>query len=163
MSKALILLGLFFGILVAIFLGTGQIDSDRSSSSLSPDNGFVLPETVSDGASEEYRSQRAKNSVDEYPLLVARYGQPDAILSTENDSGRPILPARIVLYRAAHLKVMLIPIGPVRGPVKGWTIFGYIDSSNNVSISAKAASTLLGRIENKRTSPPEVATGDTLQ
>jgi len=113
---------------------------------------------------------RHNNITDEYSMFVGRYGKPDSILSTENDSPKPKVSTRIGRYEAAHLKVVFAPNGCVAAyekameiladsgsypelakgemrkmkrcippPNAGWTIVGYIDSSDSLPISAELA------------------------
>jgi hypothetical protein len=140
------------------------------------------------------------NTSDEYAILVARYGQPDSILSTESDSPKPRAPTRIARYTDAHLKVGFVPNGcvdifelgvgnrllvdslqypvmvkegeqwePCAYPSKraagrhtyaGWTIVGYIDSSDNKEISAGLARKYFDTITKKRIANPTVEQAD---
>jgi hypothetical protein len=135
-------------------------------------------------------SERIKNTKDEYAPLIRRYGYPDSILSTENDTGsdKPTVPTRVVWYDKAHLRIALVPIGCVDAFLKaasaindasrypalaqseieriraypcqpltlayGWTIMGYIDSSDETTSSADYAGVLLEKIKDKRSVEP---------
>jgi hypothetical protein len=132
-------------------------------------------------------SERKNNTKDEYAVLIGRYGQPDSILTTENDSPKPLVSTRIARYQSAHLKIALAPVGCVAAYEKalgiiadssrypgvaefemrsmkrcvpssdaGWTIVGYINSSDNMAISAELAELFLEKIKEKRTAEPVV-------
>lgn len=146
----------------------------------------VLPDTAM-----PFSAERKRNSADQYAMLVARYGKPDSILSTENDSPRPKVSTRMAHYRIAHLKVAFTPNGCVEAYERaikivaesshypaiaedemrrmepcvpprnaGWTIVGYIDSSENWPISSELARSFLDKITAKRAADPTVETGD---
>ena len=53
------------------------------------------------------------NTTDEYAMLVARYGKPYSIISTENDLPKPKVATRIARYLIAHTKLAFAPNGCV--------------------------------------------------
>ena len=116
---------------------------------------------------------RRNNTSDEYSIVVNRYGKPDSILSTEHDTPSPKVATRIGDYHAAHVKIIFVPNGCVTAleetlrildeqaqypaiaegemkkieacvPNAGWTIVGYIDSSNNKAATTELVSSRLG-------------------
>jgi hypothetical protein len=55
--------------------------------------------------------EREANMRDEYALLVAHFGTPDSLLSTESDVPAPKVPSRIARYDSARVKIVFDPIG----------------------------------------------------
>lgn len=123
----------------------------------------VLPDTT-----PPLSAGRHNNTTNEYAMVVARYGKPDSILSTENDSPKPKISTRIAHYQTAYVKVAFAANGcvaayekameiladivkyPALGedemkkmkscvPTAGWTIVGYMNSSDNTAITAQLA------------------------
>ena len=134
---------------------------------------------------------RKSNTADEYAMLVARYGKPYSIMSTENDSPKPKVPSRSAFFDAGHVKIFFAPIGCVEAwdrairvladsfkypamaedelsrikacvpqASAGWTIVGYIDTSDSEPISAELAGMRLDKISVKRTADPVLDTSD---
>ncbi len=62
----------------------------------------ALPQTV-----EPLGPDRASNAVDEYALLLARYGQPNTVTISSSQS----MPVRTAIYDSAHLAIIFIPNG----------------------------------------------------
>jgi hypothetical protein len=159
--------------LVIVLIGVfGSVSNDRGTSASS----FILPD-----ASRPFGAARTSNTRDEYTMMVARYGKPDSILSTERDSPKPKVPSRTARFKGAHVIVAFVPNGCVEAYEKamkilaeaklskikirkmgtcvpsadaGWTIVGYLDLSDNRPISAQQARTLLDKITVKRTAEP---------
>lgn len=148
--------------------------------------GFRKFDTLPD-AKIPFSDSRKNNTVDEYSKLVAEYGNPDSIFSTESKSPRPKVPIRIVRYKAAHLKVTFTPNGCVAAyekvyrdsskylslaqdelrrlepckPNQGWSIVDYVDLTDDMPISARLASASLDNQGSKRLADPLVMnTGD---
>ena len=158
--------------LVIVLIGVfGSVSNDKGTSVSS----FILPD-----ASPPFSAARTSNTSDEYTMLVARYGKPDSILSTEHDSPKPKVPTRTARYKDAQVIVAFAPNGCVEAYEKamkilaeakpskikirklgtcvpadaGWSIVGYLDLSDNRPISAQQASTLLDKVTVIRTADP---------
>jgi hypothetical protein len=123
--------------------------------------------------------ERNGNTVDDYPMLLERYGEPDSVLSGE------VGPVAVgtARYSSENVNVIFVPNGcvpayvemmgsfpksqgkiqtkPCAQPDTGWTIVGYKYSLDDVAITAETAKRLLDGIKVKRTSPPavEIANG----
>jgi hypothetical protein len=136
--------------------------------STSPD----LPETTS-----PFSIERKANRVDEYSMLVARYGEPNSIVFT---LPRGIVPVWAADYHFADVKIVLVPNGCVdvyedatrnadsltnttttckASSDGGWTIVGYVESRENGTISAERAKSLLDGIAVKQSSLPVLESG----
>ncbi|MCU1261466.1 MAG: hypothetical protein JWO80_4351 [Bryobacterales bacterium] len=133
--------------------------------------------------------ERKNNTRDEYAMLVARYGNPDSILSQPSDSDGLMVARRTARYFSANVEITFVPNGCVDSyekvmrilaenpsdpalaqdqmrriepcipsPNSGWTIVGFMNSSEKWSISADTASVLLDNISVKRTADPSVET-----
>jgi hypothetical protein len=143
-----------------------------------PDSTPPLPEVTS-----PFSAERIRNTTDEYPVLIARYGEPESVLSTEPLG---IVAVGTAHYSPANVNVVLVPNGCVEAydeamrslaegsrnsaanrkmrSIKrcvpetdaGWTIVGYRFSADNVAISPDAAKVLLDKSMVRRTSPPRV-------
>jgi hypothetical protein len=130
-------------------------------------------------------TERRANTVDEYSILVARYGEPNSIIAADTEPPASV-PVRTAEYSSGHVNVVFVPNGCVAAYDKftqsvsdlkkypelakrqmksiapcvpspsGWTIVGYINSGENWTISADHAVQLLDSITAKRTSPPIV-------
>jgi hypothetical protein len=113
--------------------------------------------------------ERKTNTRDEYSRIIGKFGNPDSIISAENDSLKPAVASRIARYDSAHVKIVFIPIGCLEAVKRasaivadgseypalaensagrfgkctpssnGWMVVGYIDSSNNSELSAGLA------------------------
>lgn len=93
--------GVVYAIAALMFLGaayTFAIDSNRLDTLSLPDVGKPLS------------LERKANVVDEYSLLLARYGQPDEVIVAPSR----VLPLRTAIYALAHLRVELVPNGCVQ-------------------------------------------------
>ena len=140
--------------------------------------GLIMISTAPDlpDVSLPFTFERKTNPTDEYSVLVARYGEPNHILST---TPLRIVPVWTVDYSNAHARVVLVPIGCVEAyedatrnttPTNsktpctaaanaGWTIVGYIDALENRAISAEMAKSLLDGITAKQSSPAVLEVG----
>jgi len=72
------------------------------------------------------QDNRTAKPKDDAGLLIARCGQPSADESSENDSPRPPIPARVVEYQQYGLRVMFVPEGSTKvgdPPPYHWKLF----------------------------------------
>jgi hypothetical protein len=129
---------------------------------------------------------RRSSARDEYSMLVVRYGEPNSVLLAEPLGIVPVRTAHyssantnIVLvpnecvesyeYEVAQRSIAArsTKLAAGKGEMKstarctpslnyGWTIVGYVDSSDSSFISAEMAKVLLDRITVRQTSPPVV-------
>lgn len=69
--------------------------------------------------------------------IVATYGKPDRIKSTENDKPRPPLVTRMIEYKKENVRFMLLANGPMGSPppYSSWTLIGFQDPRDNSVIS----------------------------
>ena len=134
--------------------------------------------------------ERNNDTIDDYAVLTARYGEPNSIAYAEADPLAPI-PVGTALYSSAHIKVAFVPNGCVHAYSQvmrihadgslnaafvkremkgigqclpsgspGWTTVGYMDAADNSAIAAGAATMRLDAIPARQTAPPIVETGD---
>lgn len=128
-----------------------------------------------------FSSERSSNTIDEYSMLTARYGEPDSLLL--NDGPIPMGTAR---YGAVHLDVVFVPNGCVpayeevmkaradrfkytssaKSKTKGvkqcvpranagWTTIRYVNSAGNDDISTDIATPRLDRDHHKTDFTPD--------
>jgi uncharacterized protein DUF4236 len=138
-----------------------------------------------------FSAERSANTVDEYSVLTARYGEPDSVLFADANPLAPI-PVGTAQYSAVHIKVVLVPNGCVHAYSQvmriltdgsrnasltkremkrvspclpsansGWTTVGYIDSTENRPIPVDVATIRLDAMPERRRAPPIVETGNT--
>jgi hypothetical protein len=55
--------------------------------------------------------ERKTNRKDDYRLLVALYGYPDSLYSSEKEGPRPKIPTRLARYHVADVTVAFVPHG----------------------------------------------------
>ena len=90
----------------------------------------------------------------DFPLLnpidiVAKYGKPDKIKSTEYDKPRPPFVTKMLEYRKEHVRFTLLPDAPIGSPppYAAWKLIGTQDPRDNSVISAtEAAKRLQARV-----------------
>ncbi len=137
----------------------------------------TLPE-----ASFPLSMERKKNTKDDYALLVSQCGNPDSLLSTENDRPAPKIPDRIARYNLVGVNVVFVPHGceerydtamrllagdtavarkgvnQIKACVPSkdheWTIVGYLNASTKSPMSAAEASSALSNLKEKRMAEP---------
>jgi hypothetical protein len=71
-------------------------------------------------------------------LLVSRCGKPDKDDSTEYDKPRPLIPARLITYKKAHLMFAYIPGADSRlgdPPPYAWKLMGITDTRTKKAIA----------------------------
>jgi hypothetical protein len=68
--------------------------------------------------------------------IIAAYGKPDEIKSTENATPRPQVVTRMLEYKNEHVRFILIPDGPADAspPYKTWRLLGMQDLRNNAEL-----------------------------
>jgi hypothetical protein len=83
---------------------------------------------------------------DELQPILKRYGEADRDDSTEHDPDHPLLPLRILEYRAQEVKIIFYPIGKIgEDAYPRWAVFGYIDLQNNSAMSSYDATVRLAK------------------
>ena len=137
-------------------------------------------------AAEDVSASRNENSVDEYAALTARYGEPDSILFAQVNPLAPISAGTAVYSAAhvkvvfvpngcveAYNQAVKVLADKSRkanftkrqlkdaqkcqsSSTSGWRTVSYIDSSQNGSVSAAVAESLLNAIRTRRIEPPIV-------
>lgn len=83
--------------------------------------------------------------------IVAKYGKPDKIKSTEHDKPRPPIVTRMLEYRKEHVRFVLFADAPMGSPplYDSWKLMGTQDPRDNSVISDKeAAQRLQSRVRN---------------
>lgn len=82
----------------------------------------------------------------DYPVvhpneIIAKYGKPDRIESTEYDKPRPPLVTRMLEYRKENVRFAFLANAPVGlpPPYKSWYLMGTQDPRSNAVISAEDA------------------------
>jgi hypothetical protein len=126
--------------------------------------------------------ERKTNTIDDYALLVSQCGNPDSLLSTENDRPTPKIPSRLARYNLVAVNVVLVPHGCeerydtamrllsgdskvmkngvnqikacVSSKNHGWTIVGYVNARTQSPMSAADANSALSSMKEKRTAEP---------
>jgi hypothetical protein len=129
-----------------------------------------------------FSAERASNTVDEYSMLTARYGEPDSILIGEGP-----VPVGTARYNTALVDVVFVPVGCIKAyeevsksseegfrysprskgkkktvkpcvgsPNAGWVTIKYIHSAGEYDVSADVARSRLDRMASKRTAPPTI-------
>jgi hypothetical protein len=85
---------------------------------------------------------------DELQPILERYGEADRDDSTEHDPDHPLLPLRILEYRAQDVKIIFYPIGKVgEAAYNKWAVLEYINLATNSPISSSSAEAqLAGRV-----------------
>lgn len=70
--------------------------------------------------------------------IVAKYGKPDRVQSTEYDKPRPPFVTRMIEYRKENVRFSLLANAPIGSPppYKSWKLIGFQDPRNNKVISA---------------------------
>lgn len=82
----------------------------------------------------------------DYPVvhpneIIAKYGKPDRIQSTEYDKPRPPFVTRMLEYNKEHVRFTFLPTAPIGSPppYKSWYLLGTQDPRDNSVISAEEA------------------------
>jgi hypothetical protein len=135
---------------------------------------------------QPFNAERKSNTLDEYSMLTARYGEPDSITFAEADPRSPIS-VGTARYGSAHLDIVFVPNGCVEAyeqvtkglannsrraalakgkqkglkqcvplPNAGWTAVRYINFNGNYDIPNDTATARLDAITVKQSSPPLV-------
>jgi hypothetical protein len=135
---------------------------------------------------QPFSAERRSNTLDEYSMLTARYGEPDSITLAEADPRSPF-PVGTARYKSAHLDVEFVPNGCVEAyedvvkgaadnslraamakgkkkvlkqciplPNAGWTVVRYINSAGNYDVPTDIATARLDALPVKQSSPPTV-------
>ena len=71
--------------------------------------------------------------------IIAKYGKPDRIKSTEYDKPRPPLVTRMLEYKKESVRFTLLANSPVGSPppYSSWKLIGFQDPRDNSVISAE--------------------------
>lgn len=70
--------------------------------------------------------------------VVAKYGKPDRVESTEYDRPRPPIVTRMLVYRKQRVRFVFFPDAPVGSPppYSSWKLMGAQDTRDNSVLSA---------------------------
>lgn len=70
--------------------------------------------------------------------VVAKYGKPDRVKSTEADRPRPPIVTRMLEYHKERVRFTFVPDGPFGSPppYKEWRLMGFQDPATNAVIKA---------------------------
>lgn len=70
--------------------------------------------------------------------IVAKYGKPDRVQSTEYDKPRPPFVTRMIEYKKENVRFSLLANAPIGSPppYKSWKLLGFQDPRDNKVISA---------------------------
>ncbi|MBB5610392.1 MULTISPECIES: hypothetical protein [unclassified Janthinobacterium] len=82
--------------------------------------------------------------------VIAKYGKPDSVRSSEYEKPRPPLVTKMLEYKKEHVRVTLLAGGKVGNPppYKSWHLIGYQDPrDNSVITKEEAEKRLLGRLK----------------
>jgi hypothetical protein len=147
-----------------------------STMAIYPSRHATLP-----NANQPYSAERKVNTKDDYATLVAYYGNPNSIRSSDIVLPKALLPTWVVHYVTSHVLITLVPNGCVDlyeaysafpaerrryptiaadelngvgcpSPPSSWTIVAYADATDNYSLSAQDAEGMLARNPAKRMS-----------
>jgi hypothetical protein len=71
--------------------------------------------------------------------IIAKYGKPDRIKSTEYDKPRPPLVTRMLEYKKENVRFTLLANAPMGSPppYSSWKLIGFQDPRDNSVISAE--------------------------
>lgn len=71
--------------------------------------------------------------------VIAKYGKPDAVESTEYDDPRPPFVTRMLTYRKERVRCVFLPDEPVGSPppYKKWLFLGAQDARDNSVLKAE--------------------------
>ena len=84
--------------------------------------------------------------------LIAKYGKPDRVKSTEYDKPRPPFVTRMLEYKKEGVRIALLANAPMSSPppYTSWKLLGFQDiSSNNVISQEEAERRLAARMKKK--------------
>ena len=70
--------------------------------------------------------------------IVAKYGKPDRVQSTEYDKPRPPFVTRMIEYKKENVRFTFLANAPIGSPppYKSWKLLGFQDPKDNTVISA---------------------------
>ena len=126
---------------LVIFLGcagilgrscSDAIDKASPSGVLSQHGRKLPPEPLLPHRSDEPAKAEGLN---EMPIILSLYGNPDVSDTTENDDPRPMIVTRKFVYNAENVRVTFAPnqrgaIGSA-APITAWLVFGYQDNASD--------------------------------
>ena len=83
--------------------------------------------------------------------LIAQYGAPDSIDSTEYDKPRPPLVTKWLIYKKERVKIMLIADAPMGSPppYQTWKLFGVMDARSDAMLEPQEFKRRMARRLNK--------------
>jgi hypothetical protein len=66
-------------------------------------------------------------------VLVAKYGEPDRIRSSENETPRPPIVTKQLIYADQHVRAVYVPDSEVGAPppYEKWKLVGFQDNRTN--------------------------------
>lgn len=70
--------------------------------------------------------------------ILAKYGKPDKVKTTEHDSPRPPIVTRMLEYRKERVRFTFFPDVPMGSPppYREWKLMGFQDPTTNAVINA---------------------------
>lgn len=73
--------------------------------------------------------------------IVAKYGKPDRVESTEYDKPRPPFVTRMLIYKKEHVRFTFLPTAKIGTPppYESWYLLGMQDPRDNSVISSEEA------------------------
>lgn len=82
---------------------------------------------------------------DEAALFVGAYGPPEAEFSWENETSRPLLIGRSLVYKSENVRVLFIPDAPVgtQPPFSRWKLLGFQHAETNEPLDVSRVGELL--------------------
>src|SRR5579863_4151347 len=135
-------------------------------------------------AASPFSTEHSPNTIDEYSALTARYGEPNSVIFTDADPLAPVpvgtvqynavhikvvfVPNECVNAYSQVMRILADRSGNAAltkremkrvsrclpSANSGWTTVGYIDSTENSTISAQVATIRLEAIPKRKTAPP---------
>jgi len=125
-------------ILFLVFLGVlGQCSRDgssNSSASTAPTDASITPS--------------APAPHDDLSLFISKFGEPDRVESSENETPRPPIVTKQLIYGREGVRVVYVVDGEVGGapPYKKWKLLGFQDDRTGAVLQpAEAMARLEGR------------------
>jgi len=101
---------------------------------------FLVFKGISGSKTE--RSDTSSNITDDAELVISKCGNPDVDDSNINDNPRPLLPMRLLEYKAQNIRFSFIPRGDTASassPPYQWKMLGVQDTETNQSLDVNIA------------------------
>ncbi|WP_394003554.1 zinc ribbon domain-containing protein [Luteimonas sp. WGS1318] len=126
-------------ILVAFMLVVGMCSRDKPADTSMPQSTSATPQTAA-----------TQSPHDDLSLFISKYGPPDQVKSSENESPRPPIVTKQLIYQTENVRAVYVPDAPVGAPppYEKWKLLGFQDNRTNAVMEpADVASKLAGRIK----------------